>query len=219
MSAELLKRQCRANAIVRRFHASFPDRWLAATLRILQRRRIALTVLKTATRVSSASAQMSVVGSVHEKNSIDDDRGCCPVSRLVPHRPVPFPFNRIFLAHRNSPWSPKVAPMAGGGVPGASAGTPPIFGHMPDGSNTYRPDCPQGYWVGPWGNAATRRITAGCRAATTDRAYGPAPVHFRNHDAEDAAGTVSGRRPCDTRHRNTIRAAARCLEFLNPDGK
>ena len=23
---------------------------------------------------------------------------------------------------------------------------------MPDGSNTYRPDCPQGYWVGPWGN-------------------------------------------------------------------
>jgi hypothetical protein len=26
------------------------------------------------------------------------------------------------------------------------------FGHMPDGSNTYRPDCPQGYWVGPWGN-------------------------------------------------------------------
>src|SRR4029077_6510849 len=27
-----------------------------------------------------------------------------------------------------------------------------FFGHMPDGSNTYRPDCPQGYWVGPWGN-------------------------------------------------------------------
>ena len=25
------------------------------------------------------------------------------------------------------------------------------YGHMPDGSNTYRPDCPQGYWVGPWG--------------------------------------------------------------------
>jgi hypothetical protein len=27
-----------------------------------------------------------------------------------------------------------------------------FFGHMPDGSNTYRPDCPQGYWVGPWGH-------------------------------------------------------------------
>ena len=27
-----------------------------------------------------------------------------------------------------------------------------FFGHMPDGSNTYRPDCPQVYWVGPWGN-------------------------------------------------------------------
>ena len=69
--------------------------------------------------------------------------------------------------------------MAGGGVLGASAATTAFFGHMPDGSNTYRPDCPQGYWVSPLGAfAATRRITEGCRAAITD-GFGLAPGQLR----------------------------------------
>jgi hypothetical protein len=53
--------------------------------------------------------------------------------------------------------SPQVIPVAEGCAYGYWRGpwgqcrNTAYYGHMPDGTNTYRPDCPQGYWVGPWG--------------------------------------------------------------------
>jgi len=65
-----------------------------------------------------------------------------------------FPFHRL-AASAHSPWYRRACGYGWWRGPWGQCVTRPTSATWPDGSNTYRPDCPR-LLGGPWGNAATR---------------------------------------------------------------